>query len=96
MSDALNENDKEKLIAELQELIIETMDLEDVTAADLNPNEALFGEEGLGLDSIDAIELGVAIKRRYKVTVDQDTEDVKHHFSSLSALADFIMNSTRN
>ena len=55
------------LISELQHLIVESLALEDVQPEDIDPDEPLFGE-GLGLDSIDALELGLALKKRFGVT----------------------------
>lgn len=84
-------NKTDKLISELRELVVQVLDLEDISPAEISADTPLFSEEGLGLDSIDAMELGVALKRRYKVTIDSETEDVEKHFSSLSALAAFIL-----
>lgn len=77
------------LSTEVKQLIIETLDLEDIQAADINDEEALF-VDGLGLDSIDALELGVAIKKAYDVKIDGNTDDSKQHFYSVKTLCDFI------
>lgn len=77
------------LAAEIKQLIIEALDLEDMTVEDINTDEALFGD-GLGLDSIDALELGLALKNKYKITIDAESEDTKKHFASVSALVAFI------
>ena len=77
------------LSTEVKQLIIETLDLEDIEAADINDDEALF-VDGLGLDSIDALELGVAIKKAYDVKIDGNTDDSKKHFYSVKTLCDFI------
>lgn len=77
------------LSTEVKKLIIETLDLEDIEAADINDDEALF-VDGLGLDSIDALELGVAIKKAYDVKIDGNTDDSKKHFYSVKTLCDFI------
>ena len=74
---------------ELKELIISSLDLEDVTATDIEDDAPLF-VEGLGLDSIDALELGIAIKKKYQVKLDANSEDNKKHFRSVSSLAAFI------
>ena len=70
---------------ELKQLIIDTLELEDVTPEDIDPDEPLF-VEGLGLDSIDALELGLALQKRYGVTLDAEAEDTRRHFASLAAL----------
>lgn len=82
--------DKTTLEQELKELIISSLELEDITADDIDSNEALF-VEGLGLDSIDALELGLAIKKKYGITMSSEGEENKKHFASVSALADFIL-----
>lgn len=82
--------DKTTLEQELKELIISSLELEDITAGDIDSNEALF-VEGLGLDSIDALELGLAIKKKYGITMSSEGEENKKHFASVSTLADFIL-----
>jgi len=80
----------EKLIIELKELIIEALMLEDMEVSDIETNEPLF-DEGLGLDSIDALELGVALKNKYQISVkDEDEAQIKKYFFSVKSLADFI------
>ncbi|SFC30626.1 phosphopantetheine-binding protein [Pseudoalteromonas denitrificans] len=77
------------LKVELKQLIIDTLDLEDIAVSDIQDDEALF-VDGLGLDSIDALELGLAIKKAYEVKIDANSEQTKQHFSSINALSDFI------
>lgn len=74
---------------EIKQLIIDSLDLEDIAADDIIDDEPLF-IEGLGLDSIDALELGLAIKKRYDVKIDANSEQTKQSFSSVNALAEFI------
>lgn len=74
---------------ELKELIVTALALEDVTADDIDSGEPLFGE-GLGLDSIDALELGVAIRQRYGIRIEAVTEEVRAHFASVRALASYV------
>ena len=74
---------------ELKELVISTLNLEDLNVDDIKTEEPLFGD-GLGLDSIDALELGVAIKKKYKVALEVDDGQVKQHFYSIKTLSDFI------
>jgi acyl carrier protein len=78
-----------ELIPELKQLIIDSLDLEDVTPADIDPKAPLFGA-GLGLDSIDALELGVAIQKKYHVKLDANSADTRQHFQSVENLAKFI------
>jgi len=74
---------------ELKQLIIDTLDLEDVTCNDIDSNAPLF-IDGLGLDSIDALELGVALQKTYGIKLNADTEDTHKHFSSISSLAALV------
>lgn len=74
---------------ELKQLIINTLDLEDVVVEDIQNDEPLF-TDGLGLDSIDALELGLAIKKTYNITIDGNSEQTKAHFASVNSLANFI------
>ena len=70
---------------EIKQLIIDVLQLEDVRPADIDSDAPLF-VEGLGLDSIDALELGVAIHKRYGITLSADSEDTRRHFASVRAL----------
>ena len=73
----------------IKELIIEALNLEDISPDDIESEAPLFGE-GLGLDSIDALELGVAIRRKYGVNLDIDSEEIRQHFESVANLARFV------
>ncbi len=74
---------------ELKQLLIEVLNLEDITVEQIDSAAPLFGD-GLGLDSIDALELGVAIRRKYGVTMDGDAKAMRHHFESIANLARFV------
>lgn len=74
---------------EIKELIISTMALEDVGPDDIDAQAPLFNE-GLGLDSIDALELGLALQKRYGVTLSADSEETRRHFTSVRALSAFV------
>ncbi|WKD49930.1 phosphopantetheine-binding protein [Microbulbifer spongiae] len=78
-----------ELIKELKVLIIEVLNLEDVTPGDIANDEPLFGD-GLGLDSIDALELGLALQKKYGISIDAENENTKLYFSSVNNLAKFI------
>lgn len=80
------------LALEIKELIIEALDLEDLTPADIVDDEPLF-VDGLGLDSIDALELGLALKNKYNVTLNAESEETKQHFRSVSSLVKFVSSS---
>ena len=83
---------KEQLVNEIKELIISSLDLDDLTVADIDTKSPLFGE-GLGLDSIDALELGMALKKKYDLTFQSDKQANKAYFYSVETLADFIIKS---
>ena len=74
---------------DLKQLIVEALQLEDITPADIDSTEPLFGD-GLGLDSIDALELGVAIRQRYDIRIEAVNDEVRQHFASVRNLAAFI------
>lgn len=74
---------------EVKNLIIEALQLEDISAADIDSDAPLF-VEGLGLDSIDALELGVALQKRFGITLSADSEDTRRHFSSVRALTELV------
>ncbi|WP_144948690.1 phosphopantetheine-binding protein [Pseudomonas oryzihabitans] len=74
---------------ELKGLIIEALGLEDVTVDDIGNDQILFGD-GLGLDSVDALELGLAIQKRYGIRIDAEAKDTRTHFASVNALAAFV------
>lgn len=74
---------------ELAELIVETLNLEDINPHELIPEEPLFGD-GLGLDSIDALELALAITKKYSVQLKADDKNVQQAFATLRSLSNFI------
>jgi len=75
---------------EICALIISALCLEDIKPDDINPEEELFGDDGLALDSIDALELGVAIQRQYGVKIDPADPNVRGYFRSVRSLARFV------
>ncbi|NMG03849.1 phosphopantetheine-binding protein [Azoarcus taiwanensis] len=77
------------LEAAIKELIVDALQLEDVRPEDIETNEPLFGD-GLGLDSIDALELGVALKKQFGLTLATNDPAIKDHFRSVGTLARLI------
>ena len=75
--------------SEVAELIVASLNLEDISAADIAPEEPLFGD-GLGLDSIDALELALAVTQKYAVQLKADDANVQEVFSSLRSLSTYI------
>lgn len=74
---------------EIKQLIIDTLNLEDMTTDNIDTQTPLFGD-GLGLDSIDALELGLAIKNQYGVVLSAESEEMHQHFRSVATLVSFI------
>ncbi|MGD9424384.1 phosphopantetheine-binding protein [Pantoea sp. NSTU24] len=77
------------LINDIKQMIIDTLNLEDLGPDDIETDAALFGD-GLGLDSIDALELGLAVKNRYGVALSAESETLRAHFFSVATLAAFV------
>ncbi|ELV08038.1 phosphopantetheine-binding protein [Wohlfahrtiimonas chitiniclastica] len=74
---------------DIKQLIIDSLNLEGMTIDDIDTDAPLFNE-GLGLDSIDALELGLAIKNHFNIVLSSNTEDNKAYFASVATLADYI------
>jgi acyl carrier protein len=74
---------------DVKQMIIDVLQLEDMVAADIDSAAPLF-VDGLGLDSIDALELGVALQKRYGISLSADAADTRRHFASVQALAALI------
>lgn len=87
-------SEHEDLLNEVKEFMISALALEDVSPDEIENEAPLFGE-GLGLDSIDALELALAITKKYGIKLDEDTAEIREHFSSVETLASLI-SSRRN
>ncbi len=79
----------EQLKQEIKEVIINSLQLEDIKPENIVDAEPLFGE-GLGLDSIDALELGVALKKKFGIKFSGESTENKKYFASVNALAEYI------
>ena len=79
----------EELILKLKNEIIEVLNLEDIKPEDIDSNAPLFGAEGLGLDSIDALELIVLMEKNYGIRL-HDPNQGKEIFKSVAVMADYI------
>jgi acyl carrier protein len=79
----------EELELQVKTLIVDALKLEDIKPDEIDSEEPLFGE-GLGLDSIDALELGVALRKAFGIKIDSVTDEVKQHFANVRSLARFI------
>lgn len=77
-------------MTQVKELIIDCLGLEDISVADIDDDLALFGDEGLGLDSVDALELGLAIQKTFGLQMESDGSQLREHFYSAKTLAAYI------
>jgi acyl carrier protein len=77
----------------LAELIVESLNLEDVKAADIGPELQLFGD-GLELDSIDALELALAITQNYSIQLKADDKNMQEAFGTLRSLNNYILSNS--
>jgi len=80
---------------DIKALIIDALKLEDIQPDDIDSQEMLFGT-GLGLDSIDALELGIALRKHYGLRIETITAEVKAHFSSVRSLALFVQDQRKS
>ena len=71
---------------QIKQLIIDSLALEDITPADIGSEDALFGDDGLGLDSVDALELGLAVQKTFGFQLDGE----KDNFANVKTLAEFV------
>ena len=78
-----------ELVNEIKELIIISLNLEDMKPSDIDENAPLFND-GLGLDSVDALELGLAVQKKYGLVLDSKSSNLKEIFFSVSSLAKYI------
>ena len=79
----------DKLDDEVKRLIIETLQLEEIAPADIDSQAPLFGE-GLGLDSVDALEIAVALKRRYGIQLSPNSQETRKYFASVRTLSELL------
>ncbi len=85
----MNASTHTALEEEVAQLVIDTLNLEDLQATDIPPQQPLFGD-GLGLDSVDALELALALQKRYDIRIASDDKDARRHFATLASLAAFV------
>lgn len=75
---------------QIKHMIINSLGLEDITIEDIATDAPLFGDEGLGLDSVDALELGLAVQKTFGFQMDGEKDNLRDHFASVQTLADFV------
>lgn len=83
--------EKQAMIDEIKNLIITKLNLEDISIDDIDPKIPLFGDDGLGLDSVDALELSLAISKQYGIVLDAKTDRLKEIFLCVENLANFVL-----
>ncbi|HSI38098.1 MAG TPA: phosphopantetheine-binding protein [Methylotenera sp.] len=84
----------EALCLEIKQLIIQSLELEDMSPIDIDDDAPLFESTGLGLDSIDALEIGVALRKKYQLQIEANNNNNREHFHSVRNLAKFIHQQT--
>jgi len=75
---------------ELKEILVQTLMLDSLRPSDIESETPLFGREGLDLDSVDALELGMALSKRYGIEIDSSDEQVRKAFFSIRTLAALV------
>ncbi|EEP67067.1 phosphopantetheine-binding protein [Kingella oralis] len=75
---------------QIKQLIIDSLALEDITPADIGSEEPLFGDEGLGLDSVDALELGLAVQKTFGFQLDGENDNLRDNFANVKTLSEFV------
>ena len=78
------------LETQIKQMIIDSLGLEDISADDIDTDAPLFGDDGLGLDSVDALELGLAVQKTFNLQFDGEKDKLREHFTSVKTLADFV------
>lgn len=79
----------DNLIEQLKQQIIDELNLEETTPADIDAAAPLFGNEGLGLDSIDALEITMLLEKHYGIKI-SDPKQAREIYSSINSIAEFI------
>jgi acyl carrier protein len=74
---------------DIKKLIVDALRLEDLRPEDIGSDEPLFGE-GLGLDSIDGLELGMTLRKTYGLKIEAANDEVRRHFATVRSIASFV------
>jgi acyl carrier protein len=78
------------LLRDLKCLVVDVLHLEQIKPEDIGDDTPLFADDGLGLDSIDALELGVALQKKYRLKFERGDQRIREHFRSVRTLAALI------
>ena len=87
--DIIRDMKRADLEEEIRQVILSSVEVDGLTAADIPSDAPLFGD-GVGLDSIDALEIGAALRRKYNIKFKANSEENKEHFRSVASLASFV------
>ncbi len=85
-----------ELKQELKALLIDALNLEDITVEDIEDDMSLFTEEGLGLDSVDGLELGLALKKKYGISLSTESAETHEYFKTINSLAQCVTDLRQN
>ncbi|MFT5659174.1 MAG: acyl carrier protein [Gammaproteobacteria bacterium] len=83
------------LHTEIKQMIIDSLDLEDIATDEIIDDQPLF-VDGLGLDSIDALEIGLALQKNYGIKIKSESDDTREHFSSVNNLVALVESQRSN
>ncbi len=75
---------------QIKQLIVDSLALEDITPDDIGSEDPLFGDDGLGLDSVDALELGLAVQKTFGFQLDGEKDNLRDNFANVKTLAEFV------
>ena len=75
---------------QIKQLIIDSLGLEDITVADIGSEDPLFGDDGLGLDSVDALELGLAVQKTFGFQLDGENDNLRENFAKVKTMAELV------
>lgn len=76
---------------QIRQVILDSVEVEGLTSADLPSDAQLFGDAGVGLDSIDALEIGAALRRKFNINFKANSAENREYFKSIATLAKFVV-----
>ena len=80
----------------IKQLLIEALALEDFTEADIGDDAPLFESDGIGLDSIDALEIGIALRKEFGITISGNDSNTHNYFRSVNTLAALVLSQQKS
>lgn len=88
--------DRSELMTELKQVIVDELELRKVKPEDITDDGLLFGPDGIGLDSLDGLQLVQILELRYDVELAADEEAAKANLKSVATIADFLLDALAN